>query len=60
MKYDETYISFEQIIEARKIAAKIVSLHGDMYLPLFTRLNDELQKLDERKKIKELALLIAD
>jgi len=44
---------------AHKLAAEAVVKYGDIYLPLFERLNNELQKQSVSKQIKELALSIA-
>ncbi len=38
-----------------KIAAKIIALYGDVYLPIFERLQSELEKAARRKKILDLA-----
>jgi hypothetical protein len=59
MKCKEEDISIEQLMQARKIAAKVVSLYGQKYLPIFTRLNEELKKFDDTKRLIDLALQIA-
>ncbi|MES1226212.1 MAG: hypothetical protein ABUT20_62630 [Bacteroidota bacterium] len=51
--------SYDEIFEARKLAAKVVALYGDLYLPIFNRLHEELIANEQRNKLKELALEIA-
>lgn len=52
----EEPIRDEDIQRAYKIAAKVVAMYGDIYLPIFMRLHNELKKIEEREKIKLLAL----
>ncbi|MBE7172358.1 MAG: hypothetical protein INR73_17355 [Williamsia sp.] len=40
---------------AIKIAARVVVLYGDVYLPIFNRLHIELMKLKEKKEAENLA-----
>ena len=41
------------------VIAKVIKLHGDVYLPIFERLQDELEKAEKRKKVIDLANQIA-
>lgn len=47
--------SHEEIYKRMKITAKIISMYGDAYLPIFERLQSELVKAEQRKKILDLA-----
>lgn len=47
--------SYDEIYKRMKIAAKIISIYGDAYLPIFERLQSELGKAEQRKKILDLA-----
>jgi hypothetical protein len=49
----------EQLRRALKIAARVVVLYGDAYVPLFERLRQEVMKLDEEKKTESLAIQLA-
>ncbi len=51
--------SIEELEDALKIAAKVVALYGETYLPIFKRLHDELLKAQEGEKTKRLALEMA-
>lgn len=49
-----------EIENALKIAAKVVALYGDTYLPTFQRLHDEFLKVKEHEQKKMLALKLAE
>ena len=46
----------QEIERVLKLAAKVVALYGDAYLPTFQRINRELQLAEERESNKSLAL----
>lgn len=46
----------KQIKKAYYIAAEIVSRFGDPYLPLFKRLHDEVQRINEIQDLKAIAI----
>ena len=52
-------LTTERVMQAKIIAAKIVATHGDAYLPLFTRLEEEVERLSKDKEAIERALEIA-
>lgn len=41
---------------AYKIAAQVVALYGDAYLPVFTRLHTEMKKMQQQDEMREIAL----
>lgn len=43
-----------------KIMAKVVKKHGDDFLPIFERLHKEIQAREERNKLRNIALKVAD
>ena len=49
-------LTTERVMQAKIIAAKIVATHGDAYLPLFTRLEEEVERLSKDKEAIERAL----
>jgi hypothetical protein len=49
----------QEIEHAMKIAAKVVAVYGDTYLPIFKRLHSELLKAQESNATKNLAIQIA-
>lgn len=49
----------ETIELAYQIAAKIVARFGDTYLPIFERLNCELEIQNQNQHLKTLALKVA-
>ena len=49
----------EQIKHAYQIAAKVVRLHGDKYLPIFQRLHIEMEKIKQNEQIKAIALSVS-
>lgn len=55
MRLQMRVYSYEEIYKRMKIVAKIISLYGDAYLPIFERLQSELEKAEQRKKILDLA-----
>jgi hypothetical protein len=52
-------ITKEQLMKCYHLAASIVSLYGDAYLPIFKRLHDEVEKIKCNENIKTLALTVA-
>lgn len=40
---------------SHRIAAKVVSLYGDDYLPIFIRLQEEVDRYDHRVKMRDVA-----
>ena len=52
-------ISLEDLTRAVKIAARVVVLYGDVYLPIFNRLHSELEKAKENLGAKEAAIQLA-
>ncbi|HVX00845.1 MAG TPA: hypothetical protein VHA52_10485 [Candidatus Babeliaceae bacterium] len=52
-------LSVTDLERALKILARVVSLYGETYLPLFNRLYDDLLKAKEADKMKALALQLA-
>lgn len=55
----KTETTNEQLREGYRIAAEVVALYGDAYLPLFQRLHGEIQKLSDTAELKSIALQIA-
>ena len=51
--------SIEELGRALKIAARVVALYGEIYLPIFNRLHAEMTKAKEDENAKALALRIA-
>lgn len=59
-KYDcDTEIRFEDIMDAYQVMARIVSQHGENFLPLFQRLHDEIEKRKSQFDLMKLADKIA-
>lgn len=52
-------ISLDDLTRAVKIAARVVVLYGDVYLPIFNRLHSELEKAKENLGAKESAIQLA-
>jgi len=52
----DRYFSIEELEHAKKIAARVVTLYGDTYLPIFQRVLDEINKAKQAETIKQLAL----
>lgn len=49
----------EKIKKAYFIAAEVVKRYGDAYLPVFKRMHEEVQKINEMVDLKTLALSVA-
>lgn len=45
---------------AHDIAAKVVAKFGDVYLPIFERLHNELQTIEANYNLKSLAIQISE
>ncbi|MCH5716689.1 hypothetical protein [Niabella hibiscisoli] len=56
----DSSISFYELEQAYKIAARIVAVFGDAYLPSFQRLHEEVQKRNKQQSLKSIALDIAN
>lgn len=41
---NDNQITLQRLIDARKIAAEIVNIHGEQYLPYLTRLHEEVER----------------
>ena len=52
-------VTIEELEHAYKIAANVVAIYGDAYLPAFKRLHNELEKLNEETQVKKIALQVA-
>ena len=52
-------VALSDLRQAYKIAAQLVAKDGDKYLPLFERLDKEMQSREKKEKIKAKALEIA-
>ena len=52
-------VSTEQLPKTYLLAARIVQKHGDVYLPTFKRIHEELQTRKELDLLKDIALKIA-
>jgi len=52
-------VSSEDLMTAYEAAARLVAAHGDDYLPLFERLDAELQSLEEKERARSRALEVA-
>jgi hypothetical protein len=48
--------SLEKLEHAYQIAAKVVSLYGDAYLPIFERLHLDLEDQKKNRDLKRIAL----
>lgn len=53
-------LSIHELEHALKIAAKVVAMYGDVYLPIFSRVQNDLTKAMETDKMKTLALQMAN
>lgn len=51
--------TYDQIIAARDQCAKIVALYGQQYLPIFERLEREIARHEEQRKMLKRALRIS-
>lgn len=45
--------------DVQKISAEIVKQHGDLYLPVFIRIHEEIEKRKNNQSYKQIALQIA-
>lgn len=52
-------VSPEDLRTAYEVAARLVGEHGDQYLPLFQRLDQEVQHQREKETLKNRALAVA-
>jgi hypothetical protein len=52
-------VTIEDLRRGRRIMAGIIAQYGDVYLPIFIRLDKELQQAEENERMKKLALEIA-
>lgn len=57
---DNDEVSPSDLREAYQLAARMVADHGEKYLPLFERLDREMNLQKEREAIKNRALIIAN
>jgi hypothetical protein len=53
-------ISLEDIQRAYGIAARVIKDFGDVYLPIFQRLHEELAERKKQLDMKAVALSVAD
>jgi hypothetical protein len=53
-------ITLDMLVQIKKISAEIVKLQGDAYLPIFIRIHEEVNKINEYNSYKELALKTID
>jgi hypothetical protein len=51
--------TLEELQHLREIAAKVVALHGDVYLPIFECVHRELEARKQQTDLKALALKVA-
>ena len=49
----------DDIAEAYELLAKVVTTHGEKYLPIFERIYSELQKNEAKDKLMEIAKSIS-
>jgi len=59
LKDNHENVSEDELLKAYKIAAIVVSRFGEVYLPVFERLNTEVEIMKKRKEAKMLAIQIA-
>lgn len=52
-------MKLEELELAYKIAAKVVALYGDAYLPIFEQLHKERMEFREKLDVKALAISVA-
>jgi hypothetical protein len=58
-KYRNRNITLADISRARTVIAKAIELYGDVYLPIFIRLNEEYESAKRQDNMISLALSIA-
>lgn len=51
--------SLSNLEKCLQIAARVVALYGDVYVPIFERVHDEVLKVRQKGYIKLLAINIA-
>jgi pantoate kinase len=52
--------TLDQVIHARNECANIIALYGEKYIPIFERLEEELEIRQKRMKLLRRALAISD
>ncbi len=52
-------VTIEELTRAVKIAARVVTLYGEVYLPIFNRVHAELEKAKQNRSETEIALDLA-
>ena len=60
INFTDRRISFESLKTAYLQAAKIVSIYGDKYLPIFERLEKEYIERNKKRDVLQRALKVAD
>lgn len=58
-KYKNGNLTLTDISRARAVVAKAIELYGDVYLPIFIRLNEEYERSKEQAGMISLALSVA-
>ena len=53
-------ITNERLLSAYAAMAEIVALHGEAYLPIFERLHNEVEQLERKTDLLELARSISN
>ena len=53
-------LTLDQIIQARNRCAKIIALYGEQYLPIFERLENEIELRMKQQTLLERAIAIHD
>ncbi len=56
---DDTDVAVEDLRTAYRVAARLVTDHGEQYLPLFERLDHEIQAHEKRQEMKARALQVS-
>jgi hypothetical protein len=56
MKTVYSKVSFDQLKQGQKIAARIVAECGEIYLPIFEKITIEIEKFPQQRDYKLLAL----
>ncbi|GAB1856120.1 hypothetical protein MHTCC0001_09550 [Flavobacteriaceae bacterium MHTCC 0001] len=57
---EDSDISLEILIQCRSITAKIIRENGDAFLPIFIRIEKEIEEEKKRNNYKDIALQIAE
>jgi bacterioferritin (cytochrome b1) len=55
----KNHFSIEELEHAFKIAARVVALYGETYLPIFNRLHEEVLMAKGKQNQKSLAMQLA-